>query len=82
MLAQRQKTEEKYSSVIHCLANTAFEISNYLQNFKVFSSALVLFSVSEEFMVIFYCTFWKGSFTFIALDIGIWTYPERSSLCI
>lgn len=62
MLAQRQKTEEKYSSVIHCLANTAFEISNYLQNFKVFSSALVLFSVSEEFMVIFLLYILKGQF--------------------
>lgn len=59
--------------MVHCLANTAFEISNYLQNFDIFSPDLMLFSLSEEFMVIFYCTFWKGSFTFIALEIWIWT---------
>lgn len=35
----------------------------------------MLFSLSEEFifMVIFYCIFWKGSFTIIALEIWIWT---------
>lgn len=59
--------------MVHCLANTAFEISNYLQNFDIFSPDLMLFSLSEEFMVIFYCTFWEGSFTFIALEIWIWT---------
>lgn len=64
--------------MIHHLANTTFEISkisNYLQNFNIFSSDLVLLSLSEEFifMVIFYWTFWKGTFTFIALDIWIWT---------
>lgn len=75
MLAQRQKTEEKYLSVVYCLAYTAFEISNYLQNFNIFYSDLMFFSLSEEFifMVIFYCTFWNGSFTFIDLEIWIWT---------
>lgn len=50
MFAERRKTEEKYVSMVHCLADTAFEISNYLQNFNIFSSDLMLFSLSEEFI--------------------------------
>lgn len=75
MFAERRKTEEKYVSMVHCLADTAFEISNYLQNFNMFSSDLMLFCLSEEFifMRIFYFIFWKGSFPFIALEIWIWT---------